>query len=527
MSRNSKLVFTSGGKEVLDTYLKVVKKLNRYPTNYEMNDFGVPRHKIRSHFTSLTKLKETAQKHHPEVFENIVQEEIRSPGRQKTIRNKIKEYRRFVVTSVVDSSPVHHKFLKSIKYYCKKNKALLLLMPAGNLNSIDQILANENWIFENTLLNSNLMLNSIVISPKIIDPLKGLGRVAQRNQSQLIASPKQFLEYVAVHDHKMPHALMSTGAITLPLYKDKKRQQTKTDTMATHDHVCGAIVVEVENEKIFHFRQIQAEKSGAFVDLGVYYNGRCSRKMAPEAFVMGDIHVTETDLVALQNWKECIKLTGAKRIFLHDMFSGVSINHHEEYKLINRAILADQNRISLLGELKECAKMLDEVTLWADEVFVVKSNHDEFLSKHYLQKGKYIDEPLNFSLCHKLVGAMMEGNDPLRYGIEKVIGLKRPNKVKWLRRDDSFRIAGIELAAHGDGYAASPAALERAYGNCVVGHSHSARMMRGFTQVGGTVPKLAYAEGPSKWTVTSCAVYSNGARQLINSILGKFRAPKK
>ena len=89
-------------------------------------------------------------------------------------------------------------------------------------------------------------------------------------------------------------------------------------------------------------------------------------------------------------------------------------------------------------------------------------------------------------------------------------------------------MANVELGAHGDkganGARGSLHAMENAYGNSVSGHSHSPEILRGAWQVGTcSYLKLEYNQGPSSWLHSSCLLYPNGARQLINVIGGQWR----
>ena len=80
---------------------------------------------------------------------------------------------------------------------------------------------------------------------------------------------------------------MTTGAITLPRYfniSDKLHSpymSERTADIANHDHVMGAIIVEVVDNKRYHFRQIQADADGGFVDLAEFYDGDTERQCMP------------------------------------------------------------------------------------------------------------------------------------------------------------------------------------------------------------------------------------------------------
>jgi hypothetical protein len=514
--------------KLLSAYIAAAQKLGRHPTRSDMLQVGYSRDSIRAAFTSLQNLKKVAKSEQPRAFLGIIEDVINSPERKKSLATTLKNYKRFVVTTVVSGCPVHKGFLKSLKTYCKKNRAALLLLPAnGSVSDMDPALSGEHFIFEDTNLNSNLHLSSIKVNSKSVNPLTGLSRIGQRNGSVIVASPKQFMEFVPTGDNKLPHVVMSTGALTKSAYTSGKGEIKRVDYIAAHDHMVGAVVVEIEDNKIFHFRQIQSEKGGSFVDLGVYYQGDQVGTLAPEAFSLGDTHVLETDPTAMKAWREVSKATGCRRVVHHDLFSGLSVNHHEENRNINRALLAMQNGLSLEEELKSVAKFIDEETSQYDEVVIVDSNHHDFITR-YLQEGKYLRDPQNFFLAHKLVSAMAEGKDPFRYAIETLVGLKSPKKVRWLKRDESYRIAGIELGAHGDkganGAKGSATTLEKAYGNCVVGHSHSPKILRGFWQNGtSSFLRLPYTQGSSSWFHSSTLIYKNGARQMVHSIGGKWR----
>jgi hypothetical protein len=321
--------------------------------------------------------------------------------------------------------------------------------------------------------------------------------------------------------------MMTTGAITRPDYGTELYMSERTAYIAENDHVIGAIVVEIENDDLFHFRQIQADKTGAFSDAGWFYDGDVHEHDNPEALVLGDWHSGETDPVVEKCWMDLIKNTCPESVIFHDIFSGCSINRHEQNNSIIKAIRASNNQLSLEEELKKVAAEINKFTKIVDKVVITKGNHDEFLNK-YLEEAKYIADPQNHLLALKLAIAMIEGKDPLRYAVETLIGLDSPEKVVWLNRDEDYKIARIELGSHGDkgsnGAKGSLRSMENAYGNSVSGHCHSAEILRGAWSVGtSTFLKLTYNSGSSSWTQTSCLVYSNGMRQLINSINGKWR----
>ncbi len=528
-SRLKRKELTETGNKVLNIYLRSIKQNKTYPTKSYMTNSGCNREQIRDHFGSIESLKQYVKDHFPEAVNDIIEEKIKNPKKLKELPNLVKKIKRFLITSASNNAPVDQNFLKSLRSYCKKKNALLLIIPSDLKSDLmDPVLADEQWVFDKIDLNSNVYVSSIKIPGRNVNPLMGLARIGQRNGSTIVGSPKQHLEFVAVGDNKLPHALMSTGSITKPEYRNKDGIYRKTDIMAHVDHVMGAIVVEIENEKIFHFRQIQADKNGAFVDINQQFNGNKVRKYNPSHFYIGDRHVTETDPTAAKAWDEVSATTGYPIRIEGDVFTGNSVSHHNWDNLVIRATLSEEGRLSLEEELKEVAKFLDESTEKTPLIVLCASNHHDFLTKHYIQKSKYVNEPNNFRIAHKMALAMLDGTDPLQYAMEEIIGIKHPEKVKWLKRDESYKVAGIEIGAHGDkggnGAKGSAITLEKAYGNCVVGHSHTPKILRGFWQVGtSSYLRLPYTEGSSSWCHTSALIFPNGARQLINSFNGKWR----
>ena len=116
----------------------------------------------------------------------------------------------------------------------------------------------------------------------------------------------------------------------------------------------------------------------------------------------------------------------------------------------------------------------------------------------------------------------------LKLASERVVGKKYSPTVNFLKRSSSLLFVGVELAAHGDlglnGAKSSMQSLEKIYGRCVVGHAHSASILRSVFRVGvmGNLD-MGYNRGPSSWTQTNAIVYDNGQVQLLNYIDGKWK----
>jgi hypothetical protein len=534
---------TNKKASILGKYARLAKSLRRDISLADIQKLGVTRDMISHHFGSLSALDKEARETHPDKFFDVSVDSLYSPKSLNTLRNKVDGANRFVITTAVNGCEVHNAFYASLQNYCKVNKAQLLIVvssdPASNLavhgrkwGTISAKLQNETIVLEDTRLNSNVFISTIKLSAKSIDPTTGLGRIGQRNGTFIYASPKQRLRPVPTSNTKLPHFLMTTGAITEPNYNTELYMSQRTAYIAENDHVLGAVVVEVVDDQIYHFRQIQANAKGKFYDLGKEYSGESVKDVRPEAFVLGDWHSGSTDPDARRAWEEISLLVKPKRIILHDAFDGLSINHHEDHQQLLKAKRAEAGQLSLGSEIKGLAEDLSDLLELTDELVVVKSNHDVFLER-YLQSGKYVEDHHNHRLALKLASAHLDGHDPIKFGVAEHFKKKdRWNKVTWLRIDNDYKIEGIQCGAHGhlgsNGARGSLQAMEAAYGNSVSGHTHSPEILRGAWQVGtSSLLKLEYNRGASSWLHSSCLIYPGGSRQLINAIEGDWRLQPK
>lgn len=512
-----------GSKDILKTAKDFVRRHKTYPSMTQLVLMGMARTTIRDHFGNLQGLHDALYAECKDILFDL--------NREKIAKLDTKKNKRYVITTAVTGDAVHKESLVSLETYCKLFKAKLIVHVAKGNKSLGQTLdplLREHFICTEDLnLNTNIKLISVFQSGNKTDPTSGgISRIGKRDSSIVLASPKQRLLYTATGIDSLPHATMGTGAITLPKYDKMKMQGYVSD----HDHVMGAIVVEVQDDKIFHFRQVQFAKDGSFVDLGTYISGRKIKDMAPTAMVLGDWHANKTSDMVKKASYDITKFLSIKEWILHDAYDSHSANHHEKGKLLLLSRKAETKELDLELELKGLTRDLTEMSKVLDRVTIVKSNHDEFLDR-YLDSGAWIKHPYNTKLCVELAGAMLEGKSPVEYAVNKFGGKNK--KVNWLKRDQSHKISGIECGSHGDkgpnGSRGSLGAIEKSYDKVVVGHSHTPGIIREAWCVGtSTLPYPDYGTGPSSWMNTHCLIYPNGQRQLINFLEdGKYTTRKR
>lgn len=529
--------------QIIVSYSNLFEKLNRAPTMDELCSHynGIlTKDSVKHHFSSLGKLEEEAREEFPKKFFDVeIVDLMDESDLSDKLHKVVKQYKKFIITTAVTGCAVHSGFHASLKSFCKQNKAALLVLVAsdpahnkthnrGGYGTIDQRLAKDCLVVEDTHLNSNFFISTIKLSAKQINPTTGLGDIGQREGSFVFASPKQSMTLESTSNEKLPHVMMTTGAVTVPNYVTSNYMSERTAYIADKHHVMGAIFVNIIDDVMYGYTQIQMlNAEGSFVHFGKRYHpdGKVVEE-APEVLVCGDWHSGETDPMVRQCTGEMLNFFKPKKVALHDTFNGKSINHHEEHNIVVKTMHFMSGVPSLEQEFVGLRDDLTWFSKLVDEVVVVKSNHDEFLSKDYLRYAKYAHDPQNHYFSLDLAKAMLDGKDPIKAGTEAV-GLKADN-IRWLQRDEDFKVAGIQLGAHGDigpaGTKGNIKNMRKSYGMSVTGHSHCPGIWHGAFAVGtSSFLKLGYNQGPSNWMQTHCVVYSDGSRQLVNMIAGRWK----
>lgn len=531
-------------QRLISEFLSLVSQRKYIPIQTEFTQHSsCSKESINKYFGSFDGLISSARLADPKVFKNIIDSSIFNEAAFKELRNYISEYSRFFITSAVTGCDVHEDGMAAIQTYCKKNKAALLVLPCSDPArqkehkdkwTLSPNIPKKSVVFKEVALNDNIILSTIKMSAKQLQPLTGIKRLSQKKGSAIVASPKQFLEFVANSNNntEIPRALMSTGTITKASYRTEMYMSERTASLAELDHTLGGIIVEIQNGRIFYARHVQIDpKTGSFSDVDRKYNADGTvEKVQADLVQTGDWHVLSTCPITRRIAKEIVEATKPTYLTFEDFLDGITINPHERHNLVSLSKKAKKGLLSLEHELVACKKEIDEVCKWPAQQVVFKyGNHEDFL-KRWIAEGAFMDEPMNKILGMKLNIALEELEImPFEYAMRAMYGLDQPDKVKFLGVNDSFKVNGIENGAHGHlGKAGrrnpTMGEIEECYGAANVGHNHSAAIFRSVFRVGtGTKLQLSYNDGPSAWTQTHLIQHKDGSRQLITNINGKWR----
>ncbi|MBY0369368.1 hypothetical protein K2X33_01695 [bacterium] len=492
-------------------------------------------------------LKALSQKLVPNNFRYVMNTDIFNPERRERFEKALRENKAFLLTCAVAGIGVEPTFYQSALKLMELKDADMIVYAANMVTQgLDPVLLNNPRIHiltESAELSPWMMLDNIKLIAKQINPLMGLERLGGLGQTVIVGSPKMHVRTLPSKSTLTPKKLMTTGAITKNEYSgpsDKYIKQ-RTSKIAKRDHVIGALLLEkrrgthalvdVESAGHFYARHIEfMPKAGGFVDLGMLYTPEGAKRTTIEAAVLGDIHVGMTDERLMKALRDQILKFKPKRIVLHDLMDGRSINHHEQNRLLTLAAKARDGMLDLQKEVNQVIAFVNSLLALDSSlnIVVVPSNHDAWLH-NWLEAGQFMREPHNMRLGLELATYKHDGKDPFKEVLMK--GIEYPKRMIFLERGQDFRVAEqnpVELGQHGDkganGSRASLQGMGVAFGRVVYGHTHTDSRRNGSVNIATmTVTPMPYAaEGTSNWSQSLALVDSFGGIQVLEYFNGGF-----
>lgn len=353
--------------------------------------------------------------------------------------------------------------------------------------------------------------------------------MTNKDASIIVGHPRQELKFEPALKHKTPKACMSTGACTVNNYRTNLAQSAKSSSRAKEAHQFGAVIVEVENDDIFHFRQVQSVDGCTFTDLYAKYTPTNVTLAKHTTLVMGDSHAGATDKALLESiLVNLVSYANIDEIVLHDLCDARAVSPHDRGKIFTQIDKVANDKHLLKKNFNDIVDYLNKITALGVRVVVVASNHDDHLNRMLESLDVWIKDYANASTMIDMAKYYYcrQGNAPLlQFCVENLadLELQHPELIRWLAEDESYERHGCEMGQHGhrgsNGSRGSIKQYRNAVGNCVIGHSHSAGITGKAFQV-GTTSELdqGYNKGLSSWTRTCCLVHEDGTKQHINFI---------
>lgn len=464
------------------------------------------------------------------------------PGKQP-LRKTLAKSKIYVITYAQNATGAYLPFLESLIVYCKARGAELVVLPGRyrNPTSIwnDNNMTDEWWAKElhpylfngRKKLGENLTIyGDISIQPTAARPLTSF-EVFSGATSGIFGHPKLALETIATAERYYPRILSTTGAVTKPNYT-----KSKAGKKSEAHHIYGAIVVE-QGEKLFHMRQINATKDGAFIDLDKKYSATGVESAGRAlALVCGDIHVERSDEAVLaatfDRPDSIVNVLKPKQIVMHDVLDFERRNHHtignfhSRYARVNGSRWKD----NVEEEVRDAIAFVDKRTPPDTDVFVVPSNHDEAFDR-WLETADFRKDPTNARFFVDVWSKKLAAFDRKKEwtgAFELLYQEYGAGTAIFLSREDPLKIADIYVNFHGDKGINGAKGATRSYAHLgvktIIGHHHSPAIMDGCYQVGVTGRlDQDYNDLPSSWLNTHVLVYSNGKRAMVHVIDGAWR----
>lgn len=447
--------------------------------------------------------------------------ENRDIDNEQIRKAKLKKYnsKYILVTWAQNATPVHKPFWDNLLAYAEYLKA-----DVGVIQGKYSAVKKDEWWEEclqpyldgarqkvHTYLE---ILSDIKIKPTAVNPLTGLEGISGESTS-VIGFPSIHLKPLPVlkgHQNKM---LLTTGACTIANYSD-----SRIGKEAEFHHVQGAVLIEIKDDEIFYIRQITAESNGNFIDL-IYSvkNKTVSEINKCAVFVYGDIHSSQLYQPIVRETNRLFQYLKPRRVVLHDLFNGESINHHQAADPIHAYHRQQEGKNILKKEIEGIYEFIDDNGLIKYNPIVVRSNHDEWIEK-YIKFSDYKKDIVNAKEYMEYALILLSGEAKkgiLPYLLEKKYG---SDKITCLGLDDSFKILGWELGQHGHlGAHGSKGNIEqyrKLNTKVITGDWHVPQRRHGAASVGTySILRQGFNNGSSAWAHAGIIVHTNGKMQHV------------
>lgn len=458
-----------------------------------------------------------------------------------------KKYRKEtrVITTVQRGAKHHENFFKNLENLKKKERAKkieLFVTQGTHKNKLGdellddffkdekkfELINGDNPLRKTTIktaetLNQNVLAYYTKVLPQNVNPGYGYKSKLPAYYSYVINGTKVRFEMLP-QSRFSPHFMMSTGAGTLPKY----REQFAVGEKAREQHQYGAAILEIINDKKFVPYSVIANGEGNFSHKGFRYRDGKVEKVRAAAMVLGDIHLAVSDKDAIKETFQQAKLYNPKNFFLHDVFDGLSINHHDKKEINRRSHLFHDGKLDVKKEVEDAYKFLTKFSkkFPKSNIFVVSDNHSQNIIK-YIEDKRYVEDVWNYKYGTSLAYIFANHRDlhPL-YAAIKALSLNKektlPKNIKFLSKDAKKSVWGYLLSDHGhigiNGARGSWASYDKNNIKAILGHSHTPRVGANTMSVGhlSKIAEQDYAKGGlSTWLQANMVVNTDGTSSML------------
>lgn len=493
--------------------------------------------------------KEVCGKSHPHYNnqEEIVEDQEEFIDFEPTIIEKPvtdlnHESKTYIITAAVSNSPVHDGCFRTLQEVARFYNAELLIVPIKYHHEKDQSQISwdsriEGFVIKKPLrLNENITLFAQVnINPTAVRPTSGM-EVLCGTSSGILPHTKLELKTVPTPLDHVPKIITTTGAVTCPVFTD-----TKAGEKGLAAHHLGAVIVEVEDNKVFHLRHL-SYADGVIYDLNNVFHadlGILPIGNVP-GIVLGDAHVGFVDPLVYQGLfigaESLVGRLKPKQLVWHDLLDSYSVCHHHKNPL-QHIVKQRRGRNKIADEVNMCLRFIKGISDRFPDIehLIVESNHNNHLDQ-WIANSDWKTDPVNAEFYLKVATLLASTADfKTNYGytntgaFELLFDDMFDGKIpyKFVYDSETYTIEDVIINFHGhngaNGSRGSALQFGRSGYKFFTGHTHTPTILDNCWTV-GTMRRLncEYLSGLSGWMNTMGLIYPNGTRALINIINGKY-----
>lgn len=432
---------------------------------------------------------------------------------EQASHKELKPSKVYIITTALNSTPVHEQFWKNLLAYVAYLNAELHVI-ASRYKNPTSVFADSNddvWCAEvlpyldagrHMLFDGIQLMSDVKIQPTAVTPLTGLNGFSG-SESCIFGHPRVHMAFMPVPKGHKPKVMMTTGACTVPNYTD-----SKTGKKGEFHHTYGFVIVR---DGEFHY--VTACDDGSFIDMDIQViDGRIEHAPQVEALILGDLHTAKLGQEARLRIRRRIVETNPKMLILHDVMDSEAVNPHEEKNPILKVRRYESGTSSLANEIEDTLEYLSELKLLCDDIRVVASNHDNMIDRYIANIDWRRDIPNAVKYAELLPIALREPDGIFPYLVRE-LGITATNA------NDSIMVCGIELNLHGDrganGSRGSSVQFKNLSSKTITAHSHTPSRQDGNLVVGCQDLEHGYNEGLSSWGVGDIIINADGKCQHI------------
>ncbi|MCP3732223.1 hypothetical protein M9978_17520 [Sphingomonas sp. MG17] len=445
---------------------------------------------------------------------------------------------RFIITAVDADAPVHQGFWTNLRAYASSINATVAVVRTGSVATKHDMMADYRDLVVNERITIGECLDVVVddIPPQRLS--RPLEAARHNNKAKWTLVPHRAIQLETLPRIRADglKAQLTTGVMTLPV-----------DGTRSHRREVGAVIAEVSASGGVYCRHLLSDLDGdgAFHDLHVRIaNGVVRSGGRVEALTFGDVHHAHLDPhVAASTWgigartdapKALVDMLRPRNMVFHDVcdFEARSAydarDHHKRFA----QMIAGGGDVR--AELAATAAFLaDTRRSWSRSV-VVGSNHDMALLR-WLREQDFREDHRNaifyLETSLRLHRWLAEGRpaDGLFEHTLRSLTCDGLRGVRFLRPNESLKLAGVEASIHGhlgaDGRPGDVRFFERLGIRATLGHTHRPTTRDGIYCSGVCNTELAYARGTiTAWATGHVVTYPSGSRQHLIFDGGRFHA---